>query len=150
MRFGAILEKSSLHQPPPIYMCTFIFEEILWEICEHGACLERKFGMIQSTQNFIPKKKSVRPFSILANRVVRWEAKRTSQIFQAMNIVLTFSLVGRCPCNLCNFDDIDYGLQGTCLQPSSVKFIVHFPEYPPSFLWTNQWTPLKKNHKNWS
>ena len=53
---------------------------------------------------------------------MRWEAKRTSLIFQAMNIVLTFSLVGRCPCNLCNFDDIDYGLQGTCLQPSSVKF----------------------------
>ena len=73
-------------------------------------------------KNSPPRWKSVRPFSILANRVVRWEAKRTSLIFQAMNIVLTFSLVGRCPCNLCNFDDIDYGLQGTCLQPSSVKF----------------------------
>ena len=36
-------------------MCTFIFEEILCEICEHGACLERKFGMIQSAQKFTTK-----------------------------------------------------------------------------------------------
>ena len=55
-------------------MCTFIVEEILWEICEHGACLERKFGMVQSAQKFNPKWKNVRSFSILANRVVRWVA----------------------------------------------------------------------------